>query len=446
MRKANDPADELLAFIGRCTSPFHVVTEIAARLRRAGFQELRREESWEKKLACGGRYFVDVYGSSLIAFSVGALPGALRMAAAHTDFPCFRVKPLAAMVQDGYGSLNVEPYGGLILRTWLDRPLGLAGKVVLRGASPFQPEVRLVDFRKPLLVIPSLAIHMDREVNEAGALNAQKDMLPLAALLDGAEGKERCKTKEEEMRHTEEEQGFFLTWLAKACGAETQDVLSYELGAYPVEEGCALGLSGEFVSAPRLDNLTSVLACLKGLEKARSSEGIRLAAFFDNEEVGSRTKQGAGSTVLHEVLRRIYCACGLTEEVLSQDLAKGFLLSVDVAHGLHPSHRDKSDPSAHPVLGGGVVLKQAASQAYAGDAEAVAVIRALAEAAAIPCQMFVNRSDSRGGSTLGAIASSFVPVRTMDIGLPVLAMHSACETMGIGDQAALEKLLQAFFA
>ena len=351
------------------------------------------------------------------------------MAAAHTDFPCFRLKPEAGMTRDGCGTLNVETYGGLILRTWLDRPLSLAGKIVLRGKDAFHPEVRLVDFQKPLMTIPSLAIHMDRDVNKDGALNAQKDMLPLAALVG---------------RDAEED--FFLAWLAEACETERDAILSYDLGAYPCETGCTFGLRDEFISSPRLDNLTSVLACLKGIEEAHPTQGIRLIALFDNEEVGSRTKQGAGSAVLGDVLRRIYQELSGESDAVCRALADGFLLSVDVAHAVHPSHAAKSDPVVRPALAAGVVLKQAASQSYAGDAEASAVVRALAEEHEIPWQRFVNRADSRGGSTLGAIASSFVPVRTMDIGAPILAMHSVRETMGAADQESLERLLKAFLA
>ena len=425
-------AKELLDFIQCSTSPFHVVEESAKRLLRAGFQELKPADSW--RLAASGRYFLRVYGSTLLAFVVGEKPlkshgTPLLMAAAHTDFPCFRLKPEAGMTHDGCGTLNIETYGGLILRTWLDRPLSLAGKIVLRGKDAFHPEVRLVDFQKPLMTIPSLAIHMDRDVNKDGALNAQKDMLPLAALL----GKDA-------------EEDFFLAWLAEACETERDAILSYDLGAYPCETGCTFGLRDEFISSPRLDNLTSVLACLKGIEEAHPTQGIRLIALFDNEEVGSRTKQGAGSAVLGDVLRRIYQDLSGESDAVCRALADGFLLSVDVAHAVHPSHTAKSDPVVRPALAAGVVLKQAASQSYAGDAEASAVVRALAEEHEIPWQRFVNRADSRGGSTLGAIASSFVPVRTMDIGAPILAMHSARETMGAADQESLERLLKAFLA
>ena len=417
--------EALLSFIHQSPSPAHTVVAAAARLRGAGFAELSLAEDWQ--LAAGGRYFVSVYGTTLLAFTVGDA-GPLRMAAAHTDFPCFRLKPAAGLTRAGYGVLNVEPYGGLILRSWLDRPLGLAGRVVLRGVDAFHPRAGLVDFARPLVTIPSLAIHMDRKVNEEGGLNAQTDMLPLAALL-GDMGKD----------------DWWQAALAAALGVTQEEILSYELSTYPFEAGCALGLADELLSSPRLDNLTSVWACLEGLLGASAGSvpaGVRLVALFDNEEVGSRTKQGAGSLVLAEALRRIYEKAG-GDAARAQALADGFLLSVDVAHGLHPAHEEKSDPAVRPVLGGGVVIKQAASQTYAGDAEAVAIVRELARLQAIPVQDFVNRSDSRGGSTLGSIASALVPVRTMDVGVPILAMHSARETMAAADEAALISLVRA---
>jgi aspartyl aminopeptidase len=269
--------EALLSFIQQSPSPAHTVAAAAARLRGAGFAELSLAEDWQ--LAAGGRYFVSVYGTTLLAFTVGDA-GPLRMAAAHTDFPCFRLKPAAGLTRAGYGVLNVEPYGGLILRSWLDRPLGLAGRVVLRGADAFHPRAELVDFARPLVTIPSLAIHMDRKVNEEGGLNAQTDMLPLAALL-GDMGKG----------------DWWQAALAAALGVTQEEILSYELSTYPFEASCALGLADELLSSPRLDNLTSVWACLEGLLGASAGSvpaGVRLVALFDNEEVGSRTKQGRG--------------------------------------------------------------------------------------------------------------------------------------------------------
>lgn len=431
----NTETEELLDFVAECPTPFHTVQASAMRLRLAGFRELSLTDSWQ--IERGGKYFVTVYDSTLLAFVVGESDGQLRMAAAHTDFPCFRLKPQAGMVKEKCGLLNVEKYGGLILRTWLDRPLSLAGKIVVRGEDAFNPEIRLVDFQRPLVTIPSLAIHMDREVNDEGKLNVQTDMLPLAAAFGGVESLEAdadAKT-------------FFVDWLAEELGTAVEDILSYELSLYPVEHGCTVGLHEEMVSSPRLDNLTSVKACLDGIcGAAETGTGIRLIALFDNEEVGSCTKQGAASAVLMQVLERLYTALGKSQEELLRDIAAGFLLSVDVAHAVHPNYADKADPAVRPVMGAGLTLKQACSQSYAGDAEAVAVVRGLCESQGIKWQQFVNRSDSRGGSTLGSLASALVPMRTMDIGVPILAMHSVRETMAGADQEALSKLLQVFMS
>ena len=430
-------AQELLDYVQACTSPCHTVAVSAERLEQAGFRELFLPDAWT--LERGGRYYVKAYDSTLLAFVIGSRPGGMRIAAAHTDFPCLRLKPEAGLEREGYGLLNVESYGGMILRSWLDRPLSLAGKLVLRGKDAFHPETRLVDFGRPLLTVPSLAIHMDREVNEKGELNCQKDMLPLAMLLPRALEVEGGEGVEDSCR-----ENFFLEWLSDEFMVSSRDILSYELSAYPAEEGCVMGFGEEFISSPRLDNLTSAKACLEGILAAKPEEGLRLVALFDHEEVGSRTKQGAGSGLLMQALGRIYRALSGGGEDLFSDLAEGFMLSVDVAHGLHPGHPDKSDPAVRPVLGGGVVLKQAAGQSYAGDAQAVAVVRSICEEHEIPWQHFVNRSDSKGGSTLGAIASALLSVRTMDVGAPILAMHSARELMGAEDQRSLEQLLKAF--
>ncbi len=418
---------DLLRFIQHSPSPYHTVATAAELLQESGFIQLDMTQPW--KISRGKSYFVSVYHSTLLAFTAGTKEGQLRISAAHTDFPCFRIKPQPVIKKERYGMINIEKYGGMILRTWLDRPLTLAGKVVLRTSQAFSPNVLLVDFARPLLTIPSLAIHMDREVNDEGKLNPQTDMLPLAV------------TGTEELSES-----FFLEWLAKEMDTRPEDILSYELSACPAEEGCLCGLESEFISSPRLDNLTSVLSCLNGMIAVNPEEccGIRMTALFDNEEVGSNTKQGADSAVLMQTLERIYRALGNTREELWSDIASGLLLSVDVAHAMHPNFTDKCDPSHKPVLGGGVVLKQSASQSYAGDAEAVAIVRGLCEAQEIPWQFFVNRNDIRGGSTLGSLASALVPMRTMDIGVPLLAMHSARELMHVSDQNALNRLLTAF--
>lgn len=372
------------------------------------------------------------FGSTLIAFTVGAeyQPGdGFRIVASHTDFPCFRVKPNPEMTENQYLKLNVEPYGGMILNTWLDRPLSMAGRVSLRSEDPFKPELKLVDFKKPMFLIPNLAIHMNRKVNEGVELNKQTDMLPLCGLYEDAPEKE----------------GFFMKLLAEKLDVEKENILEYELNLYNADKPELTGLKDEFLSAPRLDNMTSVLAILDGITGGERKTGINVACFFDNEEIGSRTKQGAGSTILNIVLQKLSAALCPECDMFVENMAESMLLSVDVAHGLHPNQPGKSDPTNKNILGRGFVIKEAASQSYATDSEAVAILRQLCDNEGIPYQRFANRSDSAGGGTLGSIASALLPVLTMDVGVPLLAMHSAREIMGMEDQKSLTKMVAAFY-
>lgn len=419
---------ELLAFIAQAPSPCHTVRASETLLTEAGFSPLVWGKPW--LLAPGGRYYTKAFGSALIAFTVGSkTQRGLRIAAAHTDFPGFRVKTSAGLARGGYGLVNVEPYGGLILSSWLDRPLSLAGQIVLRGKDPFSPKICLFDFSRPLLTIPRLAIHLDRKVNEGEKLDRQTSMTPVAALLKEEIGSE-----------------FFPEKLAREIGHKPEDILSYDLNVYLAEPGCLLGLGGEFISAPRLDNLTSVHASLAALTSSSAENGIRVVSLFDHEEVGSRTKQGADSSLLPHFLEAVYRGLSLDADDLAEDLAQGFLLSVDAAHGLHPNYEDKADPTNRPRLGQGIVIKRAASQSYAGDAAASAIISALCEKHGIPFQRFANRSDIPGGSTLGSLVSARLGVRAQDVGAPLLAMHSARELMAASDQDALTRLLSAFLA
>ena len=424
-------ADKLLDFIAGSPSSFHAAAGAKQRLLDAGFTELLPAQSnWQ--LQAGGRYIFAPYDSMLLAFSLGEKPaaGGLRIAAAHTDFPCFKLKPACSIAENGYEKLNIEAYGGMILNTWLDRPLSVAGKVALRGESPFLPDCRLVDFETPLLTIPNLAIHMNRDVNKGIALNRQKDMLPLAGLLGG-------ETAVGE---------FFQTRLAEKIGCQEEAILAFDLALYPVETGCRLGFDKELISSPRLDNLSSVQACVESLLGGSRDNGINAVALFDHEEVGSRTKQGAGSLLFAQVLERVYMALGLAREDYLAALSQGYMFSVDAAHAVHPNVPEKSDPTNRPILNGGVVLKTSASQSYAGDCEAAAIAKALCQKYGIEAQHFVNRSDVVGGSTLGSIASTLLPIRTMDIGVGMLAMHSVREVIGATDQLSLENLLRVFFS
>ncbi len=366
----------------------------------------------------------------MIAFSIGedaASADDFRIAAAHTDFPGFRIKQKAELRRNGYAQLNVEVYGGAILNTWMDRPLGVAGRVVLKSDDVFRPQTRLIDLKRPLMVIPNLAIHLNRQVNQGVELNRQRELLPVAGMAG------------EEM--TED---FFLRFLAEQLKTEPQEILDYELGLYNMDRPEYVGLNREFLSSPRIDNLSGVQAVLSGfLEGGR--DGINVAAFFDHEEVGSRTKQGAGSLLLHMVLERI--SMGLLKErpQFLQSLEGSMLLSVDVGHGFHPNYAEKMDLTNQSPLNSGFCIKEASSQSYATDSRAVAVIQQICMQEEIPYTKFFNRSDGTAGSTLGSIASSLVPVPTVDVGIPVLAMHSARELMGAEDERALMSMIRAYY-
>lgn len=417
-------------------SPYHCIQEAARQLREASFAPLSLTEGWE--LAPGGRYFINAFDSTLLAFTLpqklpasgDTAPLRLRLAAAHTDWPCLKLKPSPEVSTGRYGKLNVEVYGGPILNTWLDRPLSMAGKVCRMTEDPFHPEVRFLNHLQPLFTIPNLAIHMNREVNKGVEYNPQKDMLPLASIL----------TEELDRDH------FFLNFLARETGWFPEEILDYEIYLYNTDAPQRLGLQGEFLSAPRLDNVTSVQACLSGLMEGSCQEGICGIILYDNEEVGSFTKQGADSMLLERVLEKLFLSLGLDRQTLLNSLMGGLMLSLDVAHAMHPNHPEKCDIKNQIVMGDGLAIKLAASQAYATDASFASVIEGLCRKNHIPFRKFSNRSDIRGGSTLGSISAAQLNMPTVDAGVPILAMHSSRELLHVNDQAALEELARAFFS
>lgn len=414
-------------------SPAHVVKSCEKRLEDAGFEKIAYEKEWNLK--AGGRYYVDHHDTTLFAFTIPEdemkkeEKPAVRIAAAHTDFPCLRIKPSCDVVTNRYAQVNIEVYGGAILNTWLDRPLGVAGRVAVRGNDPFVPEMKYFASEKNLLTIPNLAIHMNREVNKGVELNKQIDMIPVAGLL----------------AEEEKNADYFLSFLAKELSVAKEDILDFELSVYCKEQPEYVGVADDFISSPRLDNLTSCAALVSGILDAERKDGINLIALFDHEEIGSRSKQGAGSILLHDMLLRILAECGVKESA-QELLYQSMLLSVDVAHGLHPNQAGKMDITNKPVLGSGFCIKEACSQSYATDCEAIAIIQQICDLKKIPYQKFVNRSDMTGGGTLGSIASALLPVKTVDIGIPLLAMHSARELMGAADQEALTELVTAYFS
>ena len=440
--------EQLLKYIGACTSPYHTVDTSLQMLLDSGFTELSLEEEWQLD---SGSYVVNVFGTTLFAFHIGKKPEhTLRIASAHTDFPAIRVKPNPITSVKGYTKLNVEMYGGLIENTWLDRPLGAAGTVVLKGKNAFDVDSVLVDTKRPIAIVPNLAIHMNRSVNDGIKLNRQKEMLPILMM---ERSNEDNITKPLNNRNnpslfpeSDTQYDEWTKFLADEVDCDPSEILSYEMTLYPTELGCVLGTEGDFISSPRLDNLTSCFGVLSGIIQARkmNANGVRCAIFFDNEEVGSRTKQGGAGMILPNLIKRVYDALGYSNQEMDSFISKGFMISSDVAHGLHPNYPEKNDITNIPVLNKGLSLKIACSQSYAGDAKAIAIVKGLCEEADAQYQIYVNRSDTPGGSTVGSISSAMLPMRTVDVGLPLLAMHSARELMGAADQEQLNRLMNHF--
>lgn len=416
-------ATQLLNQIKRSPTAFHAVDVMKQSLLKADFIELKEQDTWN--LHDGGKYYVTRNDSSLIAFTIPPrnetndkdqehVKG-YRVISAHTDSPSFKLKDVFDRKSNGYLQLNVEKYGGMICSSWMDRPLSVAGRVLLDTTDGIKSE--LIDIGRPCAIIPHVAIHMDREVNSGKNYNPQVDMLPLIGTKNTTDG--------------------FKSQLRKLVGVSEAQILAHDLYLYTLQDGYIWGCDGEFISAPRLDDLACAMGALQAFlqvgHNTLTTDCINILAAFDNEEVGSQTLQGAASSFLTDVTDRIEYFLGNTISKKQQRLAASFMLSADNAHALHPNHAEYADAQNRPLLGGGVVLKFNAQQRYATDAVGAAVFRKICAEAHIPVQSFANRSDIMGGSTLGNIASTRLPIRTIDIGLPQLAMHSAFETMGTSD-------------
>ena len=411
----------LLDFLDASPSCYHAVDNLARRLEAEGYERLREAEPWT--LRTGGKYYVVRGDSSLAAFRVpGGVPAGFMLAAAHSDSPTYKVREEAEVLSAGNCvRLAVEPYGGMIARSWLDRPLSVAGRLVVRREGGIATQ--LVNVDRDLLVIPSVAIHLDREVNQGTALKANTDLLPLLG----------CGT----------ERGRFRSLLAEAAGVPEEDILSTELFLYPRAAAVLLGAEGEFVASPRLDDLQCVFGCLEGFLAAKEGGSVPVLCVFNNEEVGSGTRQGADSTFLTDVLERISTALGRDWRLMA---VNSFLVSADNAHAVHPAHPELSDGAERPVLNGGVVLKYNAGQKYTTDAVSGAVFREVCRAADVPVQRHSTRADLPGGSTLGNISSAHLSIPSVDIGLPQLAMHAAYEVAGSRDTALLVRAMAEYFS
>ena len=419
---ADDISRDLIHFIAKSPSTFHAVRGIKAALLYAGFTEIREEDTWQ--IEKGGKYVVTRNGSALMAFTVpqeGA--EAFHITASHCDSPTFKIKEDPEIADGPYVKLNVEGYGGMIMSTWLDRPLSVAGRLLVTENGHLAEKLVAID--GTMLVIPSVAIHMDRSVNQHKEWKVQKDMLPLYGMTG-------AKTP-------------FMDVIAAAAKVKAEDILAHDLILYSRVPGTIWGEEREFISSPKLDDLQCAFACFRGFTQGEKEKYISVYALFDNEEVGSATSQGAGSTFLANTLERLARSLGYSYDETMAMIARSFMISADNAHSVHPNHPEYADPVNRPVINGGIVIKYSATQKYATNAFSAAYFKKLCKEHDIPTQTFTNHSDNPGGSTLGNISNTVIAMPTVDIGLPQLAMHSSYETAGVKDTAYLVDAVTKFY-
>lgn len=430
----------LLSFLDASPVNFLAVKNIADTLFANGFRRVDPSQPLGE-VKSGDRFFVTKNDSSVFAFRIGNKPIAdagFHMICAHCDSPTFRIKPNAEMLTEGgIVKLNTEVYGGPIMSTWFDRPLTLAGRVIVRDEDVMQPQTLLLHIKRPLLQISNLAIHFNRQVNDGVALSKQKDVLPLLGQITSQleAGNLLMNVILEELN-------------SNAAGRElcAKDILDFDLYLADATPACTFGVHNEFISSGRLDDLSMCYAGLEALIASDTTDTTQVLALFDNEETGSQTKQGAGSPFLSFMLKRIALAQSNTEEAYYQAVERAFMISADNAHAWHPNYPEKYDPTNHPMLGGGPVIKFNAAQKYASDAVSAAVFAGLCEKVGVPCQRFVNHSDVAGGSTLGNILASSIPLRGVDMGNAILAMHSCRETGSVADHVFCVKVFTEFYS
>ena len=422
----------LLDFLDASPVNFLAARNIASQLEQAGYRKLDPREPIGPVKA-GDKLYVTKNDSSVYAFHIGSQPMAeagFRMICAHCDSPTFRIKPNAEMLcEGGIVKLNTEVYGGPIMSTWFDRPLTIAGRVIVRGENALSPTTLLLHVKRPLLQISNLASHFNRQVNDGVKLSKQKDMLPILGIISD-----------------QLERGNLLMKIS--CGElniKPADVLDFDLYLADATPACTFGVHDEFLSSGRLDDLSMCFAGLEAMIDTNTTEATKVLAIFDNEETGSQTKQGAGSPFLAMMLQRIASAQSGSAEAWYQAIERAFMISADNAHAWHPNYSEKYDPTNHPVLGGGPVIKFNAAQKYASDAVSAAVFAEICREAGVPCQRFVNHSDVAGGSTLGNILASSIPLRGVDMGNAILAMHSCRETGSVADHLYTVKAFTQFF-
>ncbi len=424
-------AREVIEFIDECPSTYHVAKNCSEILEENGFERLIPQEKWHLKK--GGKYYVKKSNSTVVAFTLGTdinFKKGFKIFGSHTDSPGFRIKPNPEMVTENILRLNTEVYGGPILSTWFDRPLSIAGRVVVKSDNLFLPRTVRVKIEEPLMIIPNLAIHQNREVNNGVKIDKQADTLPMLGLINSQFEKD----------------DYLLRLIAEKMKLKKEDILDFDLYVYSIEKGCLAGTNEEFISAPKIDNLASVYAGLLGLVEAEDvHDQINVFVGFDNEEIGSATKQGADSNYLLNTLERIMCSLGYGREEFLHMLNCSFLLSADGAHAAHPAHMDKTDPTNRGRINEGISIKISANQSYTSDGFSIAVVKQIIEGTDIKIQPFVNQSNERGGSTIGPISSTHLDIDAVDLGVPMLAMHSVRELCGIYDVFYLKELAKEFF-
>ena len=422
----------LLDFLDASPVNFLAAQNIATELEKAGYRKLDPREPIGIVKA-GDKLYVTKNDSSVYAFHIGRQPMAqagFHMICAHCDSPTFRIKPNAEMLcEGGIVKLNTEVYGGPIMSTWFDRPLTIAGRVIVRGQDALNPQTLLLHVKRPLLQISNLAIHFNRQVNDGVKLSKQKDMLPILGIIN------------DEL----EKGNLLMNIICGELSIKPEQVLDFDLYLADATPACTFGVHDEFLSSGRLDDLSMCFAGLEAMIDTDTADATKVLAIFDNEETGSQTKQGAGSPFLAMMLQRIALAQSGSAEAWYQAIERAFMISADNAHAWHPNYSEKYDPTNHPVLGGGPVIKFNAAQKYASDAVSAAVFAEICRQADVPCQRFVNHSDVAGGSTLGNILASSIPLRGVDMGNAILAMHSCRETGSVADHLYTVKAFTQFF-
>lgn len=430
----NKYSKDLLDFLNASPVNFFAVKETARRLEAEGYKRFNAEDKLISVKA-GDKFYVTKNDSSIFAFHIGKKTlgeGGFHIICAHSDSPTFRIKPNAEITcEGGITKLNTEVYGGAILNTWFDRPLSIAGRVIVKGKDAMHPETKLLCVERPILIIPNLAIHFNRQVNDGVSISKQKDMLPILGIVS----------------NTLERGNLLMNVITEQLGINASEILDFDLYLFDTTPACHAGVHDEFISAGRIDDLSMVHAGLSALlaDTETIPETTKILGIFDNEETGSQTKQGAGSPFLASIIQRIVLAQGETMDDYHRSIEKAFMISADNAHAWHPNYSEKYDPTNHPMLGGGPVIKFNAAQKYASDAVSAAIFAGICEKAGVPCQRFVNHSDVAGGSTLGNILASSLPLKGVDMGNPIIGMHSVRETGAAIDQEYCIKAFIEFY-